>query len=72
VRALPLLPEAEPNDAVLRLLAGSDAYTFGREAWAKRIEIDQTWEHLSRSTDHDDAGVALQVQRGTSVPSIER
>jgi NAD(P)-dependent dehydrogenase (short-subunit alcohol dehydrogenase family) len=38
----------------LRLLIGSDAYNYGRAAWAARVEEDGRWEHLSTATDHDD------------------
>jgi hypothetical protein len=53
-----VLTVAELDDPPLRLLAGSDAYELGREAWGHRIEADAKWEHLSRSTDHDEAGDA--------------
>ena len=54
---------------------GSSAYswrsvTVGREAWRHRIETDEKWEHLSRSTDHDAAGDAWQRQRGSSLPDV--
>lgn len=39
----------------VRLLAGSDAYTYGRAAWQARLDEDVRWEALSRSTDRDDA-----------------
>ncbi|WP_328648840.1 SDR family NAD(P)-dependent oxidoreductase [Amycolatopsis sp. NBC_00348] len=58
---------AEPP---LRLLAGSDAYEFGRETWTRRTEIDAEWEQLSRSADHDEAGDAWQRQRGASLPDV--
>jgi NAD(P)-dependent dehydrogenase (short-subunit alcohol dehydrogenase family) len=54
----------------LRILAGSDAYEYGREAWRHRIETDTKWEHLSRSTDHDEAGGTWQRQRGSSLPGL--
>jgi hypothetical protein len=65
-----VLTVAELDDPPLRLLAGSDAYEYGREAWRHRIETDEKWEHLSRSTDHDAAGDAWQRQRGSSLPDV--
>ena len=67
-----VLTAAELDDPPLRLLAGSDAYEYGREAWRARLELDERWERLSRSTDHDDAGAAWQEQRGTSLPGVAR
>ncbi|MCW2721148.1 SDR family NAD(P)-dependent oxidoreductase [Pseudonocardia sp.] len=52
----------------LRILAGSDAYEYGRQAWRHRIDTDAEWEHLSRSADHDEAGDTWQQQRGASLP----
>jgi NAD(P)-dependent dehydrogenase (short-subunit alcohol dehydrogenase family) len=65
-----VLTVSELDEPPLRLLAGSDAYEFGREAWRTRIQIDANWEHLTRSTDHNDAGDTWQQQRGSSVPNI--
>jgi len=65
-----VLTVAELDDPPLRLLAGSDAYDYGREAWRHRIEVDAKWEALSRSTDHDAAGDAWQQQRGSSLPDV--
>jgi NAD(P)-dependent dehydrogenase (short-subunit alcohol dehydrogenase family) len=65
-----VLAVAELDDPPLRILAGSDAYEFGREAWRTRLERDARWEQLSRSTDHDDAGDTWQAQRGSTVPDI--
>jgi NAD(P)-dependent dehydrogenase (short-subunit alcohol dehydrogenase family) len=58
------------DDPPLRILAGSDAYQYGREAWLHRIETDAKWEHLSRSADHDEAGDTWQQQRGSSLPGL--
>ncbi|WBB63389.1 SDR family NAD(P)-dependent oxidoreductase [Streptomyces sp. WMMC500] len=58
---------AEPP---LRLLAGSDAFEFGRTAWRQRLEIDDRWEELSRTTDVDGSDTSWQDQRGTSVPDV--
>jgi hypothetical protein len=65
-----VLTIAELDDPPLRVLAGSDAYEYGREAWGARVETDAKWEHLSRSTDHDEAGDAWQQQRGRSLPDV--
>jgi NAD(P)-dependent dehydrogenase (short-subunit alcohol dehydrogenase family) len=65
-----VLTLADLDDPPLRILAGSDAYEYGRAAWRRRIETDAKWEHLSRSTDHDEAGDTWQQQRGTSLPDI--
>lgn len=65
-----VLTVAGLDEPPLRLLAGSDAYEYGREAWAHRLETDAKWAHLSRSTDHDDAGDAWQEQRGKSLPDV--
>jgi NAD(P)-dependent dehydrogenase (short-subunit alcohol dehydrogenase family) len=51
-----VLAVAALDDPPLRLLAGSDAYEFGRAAWRARIETDAQWEQFSRSTDREDAG----------------
>ncbi|MDT7806120.1 MAG: hypothetical protein QOI78_9553 [Actinomycetota bacterium] len=65
-----VLTVAGLDDPPLRLLAGSDAYEFGRETWTRRTEIDAAWEQLSRSADHDEAGDAWQRQRGASLPDV--
>jgi NAD(P)-dependent dehydrogenase (short-subunit alcohol dehydrogenase family) len=65
-----VLKVAALDDPPLRLLVGSDAYEFGREAWQHRVDTDQRWEALSRSADHDDAGQAWQQQRGKSLPTL--
>ncbi|GAA5034097.1 SDR family NAD(P)-dependent oxidoreductase [Actinopolymorpha pittospori] len=65
-----VLAIADLDDPPLRILAGSDAYEYGREVWHHRIETDAKWEHLSRSTDHDEAGDAWQQQRGSSLPDL--
>jgi NAD(P)-dependent dehydrogenase (short-subunit alcohol dehydrogenase family) len=65
-----VLTVAELDDPPLRLLAGSDAYEYGREAWRHRIETDEKWEALSRSADHDEAAEAWQQQRGSSLPGL--
>jgi NAD(P)-dependent dehydrogenase (short-subunit alcohol dehydrogenase family) len=64
-----VLEVAGLDEPPLRLLAGSDAYEYGRAAWARRIDIDAKWEHFSRSADHDEAGDAWRQQRGRSVPT---
>jgi NAD(P)-dependent dehydrogenase (short-subunit alcohol dehydrogenase family) len=65
-----VLTIADLDEPPLRVLAGSDAYEYGREAWRTRLETDARWEHLSRSTDHDEAGDAWQQQRGRSLPHV--
>jgi NAD(P)-dependent dehydrogenase (short-subunit alcohol dehydrogenase family) len=50
-----VLTVAALDDPPLRLLVGSDAYNYGRAAWAARVEEDARWEALSTSTDHDEA-----------------
>jgi NAD(P)-dependent dehydrogenase (short-subunit alcohol dehydrogenase family) len=65
-----VLTIAELDEPPLRILAGSDAYEYGREAWHHRTETDAKWEHLTRSTDHDDAGVTWQQHRGKSLPDV--
>jgi NAD(P)-dependent dehydrogenase (short-subunit alcohol dehydrogenase family) len=50
-----LLEIVEIDDPPLRLLVGSDALRFGREADRQRAESDERWADLSRSTDRDDA-----------------
>ncbi len=52
----------------LRLLVGSDAYTYGREMWQHRVETDEKYETLSRSTDADGTDGTWQAQRGSSLP----
>jgi NAD(P)-dependent dehydrogenase (short-subunit alcohol dehydrogenase family) len=65
-----VLTVAGLDEPPLRLLAGSDAYAFGRETWTRRTEIDAEWEQLSRSADHDEAGDAWERQRGASLPDV--
>ncbi|MBE1496393.1 NAD(P)-dependent dehydrogenase (short-subunit alcohol dehydrogenase family) [Amycolatopsis lexingtonensis] len=65
-----VLTVAGLDDPPLRLLAGSDAYEFGREAWRHRVETDEKWAGLTRSTDHDDADDAWRAQRGKSLPDV--
>jgi NAD(P)-dependent dehydrogenase (short-subunit alcohol dehydrogenase family) len=62
-----VLTVAGLDDPPLRILAGGDAYEFGREAFRHRVETDARWERLSRSTDHDDAGDEWREQRGVTV-----
>jgi NAD(P)-dependent dehydrogenase (short-subunit alcohol dehydrogenase family) len=66
-----VLAVAELDNPPLRLLVGSDAYEYGREAWRHRVETDGKWESLSRSADHDEAGDAWQQQRGSSLPGLQ-
>lgn len=66
-----VLAVAGLDEPPLRILAGSDAYEYGREAWRHRIETDATWEHLSRSADHDDAGDGWRRHRGSSLPALQ-
>jgi len=65
-----VLTVAGLDDPPLRILAGSDAYDYGQAAWRHRVETDAKWEHLSRSTDHDDADGAWQDQQGSSLPAL--
>ncbi|MFE9355140.1 SDR family NAD(P)-dependent oxidoreductase [Streptomyces olivaceoviridis] len=65
-----VLEVAELEEPPLRLLAGSDAFEFGRAAWRRRLEIDEQWEALSRSTDVDLSDTTWRDQRGTSVPDL--
>jgi NAD(P)-dependent dehydrogenase (short-subunit alcohol dehydrogenase family) len=50
-----VLQVADLDDPPVRLLIGTDAYTYGRAAWQARLDADAQWEALSTSTDHDDA-----------------
>ncbi|MGW2939905.1 SDR family NAD(P)-dependent oxidoreductase [Streptomyces sp. NPDC001156] len=50
-----VLTVADLDEPPLRLLLGSDAYTYGRAAWARRLEEDEKWRYLSVTTDHDQA-----------------
>ncbi|MGW5185802.1 hypothetical protein ACWEQB_26530 [Streptomyces cyaneofuscatus] len=43
------------DEPPLRLLLGSDSYTYGRAAWAGRLEEDEKWRYVSVSADHDEA-----------------
>ncbi|MFJ3436640.1 SDR family NAD(P)-dependent oxidoreductase [Streptomyces cyaneofuscatus] len=43
------------DEPPLRLLLGSDSCTYGRGAWAERLEEDEKWRYVSVSTDHDEA-----------------
>ena len=63
-----VLTVAELDHPPLRILAGSDAYEFGREVWQHRLTVDAQWEHLTRSTDHTEANNSWQSQRGATVP----
>jgi NAD(P)-dependent dehydrogenase (short-subunit alcohol dehydrogenase family) len=59
------------DEPPLRILAGSDAYEYGCQAWRHRVETDTRWENLSRSTDHDAADSAWRQQRGSSLPDLD-
>ncbi|MGW9032004.1 SDR family NAD(P)-dependent oxidoreductase, partial [Streptomyces sp. NPDC055722] len=48
-----VLTVADLDEPPLRLLLGSDAYTYGRAAWTRRLEEDEKWRYLSVTTDHD-------------------
>lgn len=48
-----VLTVADLDEPPLRLLLGKDAYTYGRAAWAKRLDEDEKWRRVSVSTDHD-------------------
>ena len=50
-----VLTVADLDEPPLRLLLGTDSYAYGRAAWHKRLEEDEKWQHLSLSTDHDQA-----------------
>jgi NAD(P)-dependent dehydrogenase (short-subunit alcohol dehydrogenase family) len=50
-----VLTVADLDDPPLRLLVGTDAYTYGTTAWQARLDVDAKWRELSTSTDHDDA-----------------
>jgi NAD(P)-dependent dehydrogenase (short-subunit alcohol dehydrogenase family) len=50
-----VLRVADLDEPPVRLLVGTDAYTYGRAAWQARLDSDAQWEALSTSTDHDDA-----------------
>jgi NAD(P)-dependent dehydrogenase (short-subunit alcohol dehydrogenase family) len=50
-----ILTLAGLDEPPVRLLIGTDAYTYGRAAWQSRLDTDARWEQLSTSTDHDDA-----------------
>jgi NAD(P)-dependent dehydrogenase (short-subunit alcohol dehydrogenase family) len=50
-----VLTVADLDEPPLRLLLGTDAYTYGRAASSQRLEEDEKWGHLSVSTDHDQA-----------------
>ncbi|MFJ5778820.1 SDR family NAD(P)-dependent oxidoreductase [Streptomyces sp. NPDC093094] len=65
-----VLRVAAMDEPPMRLLAGSDAYEFGRTAWLRRLAIDEEWEALSRSTDVDASDTTWQDQRGASVPEV--
>jgi NAD(P)-dependent dehydrogenase (short-subunit alcohol dehydrogenase family) len=53
-----VLRVADLEDPPLRLLVGTDAYTYGRAADRRRAEADERWAELSTSTDRDDATAA--------------
>src|SRR5262249_40519341 len=53
-----VLAVADMDEPPLRLLIGSDAYTYGRAAGQARVDADAQWPELRTSTDHDDATAA--------------
>ena len=53
-----VLQIAEMDEPPLRLLLGSDAYTYATAAGRRLLEQDERWRDLSTSTDHDDATAA--------------
>jgi NAD(P)-dependent dehydrogenase (short-subunit alcohol dehydrogenase family) len=50
-----VLQVADLADPPLRLLLGTDAFTYGTAAGRARAAADEQWRALSVSTDHDDA-----------------
>jgi hypothetical protein len=50
-----VLQVTELEEPPLRLLLGSDAFTYATAAGERRAQLDQQWRELSVSTDHDDA-----------------
>jgi NAD(P)-dependent dehydrogenase (short-subunit alcohol dehydrogenase family) len=50
-----VLAVTQLDEPPLRLLIGTDAYTYGRAAWRSRLEQDERYGELSTSTDHADA-----------------
>jgi NAD(P)-dependent dehydrogenase (short-subunit alcohol dehydrogenase family) len=65
-----VLTVAGLDEPPLRLLAGSDAYEYGREAWRHRVDTDAKWAELSSSTDDAESGDAWRLQRGKSLPDV--
>jgi hypothetical protein len=53
-----VLEIADMVEPPLRLLLGSDAYTYATAAGRGQLEQDERWRELSTSTDHDDATAA--------------
>jgi hypothetical protein len=47
-----ILTIAEVEDPPLRLLLGSDAFAYAREADEAKIANDEKWKELTLSTDH--------------------
>jgi hypothetical protein len=45
-------------DPPVRLITGTDAFTYATAAWTARAESDERWRALSVSTDRDDATAA--------------
>jgi NAD(P)-dependent dehydrogenase (short-subunit alcohol dehydrogenase family) len=50
-----VLQIADLTEPPLRLLLGTDAFTYGTAAGRARAAVDEQWRELSVSTDHEDA-----------------
>jgi NAD(P)-dependent dehydrogenase (short-subunit alcohol dehydrogenase family) len=61
-----VLTVAAMDEPPLRLLLGSDAYTYGTAAARGQAESDERWRGLSVSTDRDDATATDRDPLGTA------
>jgi NAD(P)-dependent dehydrogenase (short-subunit alcohol dehydrogenase family) len=60
-----VLDVADMDDPPVRLLLGSEAYTYATAAAKAQLASDERWRELSRSTDRDDATAAERDPLGT-------
>lgn len=64
-----ILHLADLAEPPLRLLLGTDAFTYANAAGRARAAADEAWRTLSVSTDHDDANPAQRDPLGQSASS---
>jgi NAD(P)-dependent dehydrogenase (short-subunit alcohol dehydrogenase family) len=65
-----ILQVADMDDPPVRLLLGSEAYSYATAAARAQLASDERWRELSRSTDRDDATPAERDPLGTQTTRV--